>query len=507
MMISPPIHITALSDLAHGEDSFFERILFLTHGIRALGYDVTSANAQLNPNAINIVLGSYAQTHPLNSWTHLSQQASDIIIYNWEQVANDAAYFNQRYLRQMIHTHVWDAHLSNVHALTRAGVRDIHHVPTSYVAEMQRVPTVSEQDIDVLLYSAMRPRHQATLDALRAKGLNVQLAQHTGLTEQGLDALIARSKIILNMHRADSAKAIETAHLAYPLANHKAVIAETSPETDMDDDIHTALVCGSVEQLPQLCWDLVHDNARRREVERKGFELFSQRNAARTLKPAIERYLAQSKLTPPEIGNLIDHSVALPTTLQLGAGEAWHYNYCNMDARADFAPDLPIDISAPLPFGQPLNSWRFGQTTLEPAYFDKIIAKDVFQRVKNFKQSLQNCLDLLKDGGTLHISVPLDLSYDAWSHIDDRRAFNDDTWEQIVKDFWLYEFNTHRFDIIEAGYGVNTAYGVSFLTDNGGDWIAGRRTPRVVDRQNLVLRKRPLNDEEQGFLLQPRFMD
>ena len=505
MMIAPPVHITAVSS---GDDSFFERISFLTHGIRTLGYDVTSAHAQLNPNAINIVLGSHTPASPLSSWTRLSQQASDIIIYNWEQVANEATCFNQRYIRQMIHTHVWDAHLSNVHALMHAGVRDIHHVPMSYVTDMHRESSVAEQDIDVLLYGIMRPRHQATLDALRAKGLNVQVAaQPKGLTDEGCSALIARSKIILNMHRFDAAKAIETAYIACPLANHKAVVVETSPETDNDDDMHSAILCGHTEQLPQLCWDLVHDDARRHDMERNGFELFSQRNAARPLKPAIERYLAQSKLTPPEIGNLIDHSVALPTTLQLGAGEAWHYSYCNIDACADFAPDLPIDISAPLPFGQPLSSWRFGQTMLEPAYFDKIIAKDVFQRVKNFKQSLKNCLDLLKEGGTLHISVPLDLSYDAWSHIDDRRAFNDTTWEHIVNDFWLYEFNTHRFDIIETGYGVNNAYGVAVLTDNGGDWVAGRRTPRVVDRQNLVLRKRPLNDEDRGFLLQPRFMD
>ena len=134
-MIAPPVHITAVSS---GDDSFFERISFLTHGIRTLGYDVTSAHAQLNPNAINIVLGSHTPASPLSSWTRLSQQASDIIIYNWEQVANEATCFNQRYIRQMIHTHVWDAHLSNVHALMHAGVRDIHHVPMSYVTDMHR---------------------------------------------------------------------------------------------------------------------------------------------------------------------------------------------------------------------------------------------------------------------------------------------------------------------------------------------------------------------------------
>ena len=502
-MIAPPIHITALTS---EENSFVERIVFLTHGIRALGYDVTSAHAQLNPNAINIVLGSHSPS-PLNNWTRLSQLASDIIIYNWEQTANEAACFSQRYVRQMIHTHVWDAHQGNVDALTRAGVRDIHHVPMTYVPEVQRISTGVEQDIDVLLYSPIYPRHQATLDALRAKGLKVQIAQHAGSTDETSHSLIARSKIILNLHRFDSAKAIETTHMAYPLANHKTVVAESFSETNIDDDLNATILSAHAEQLPQLCWDLTRDDARRHEMERKGFELFSKHDAATILKPAIERYLAQSKLAPPEIGNLTNHSVRLPTILQLGAGEAWHYDYCNIDARADFAPDLPIDINHPLPFGRPLTSWRFGQTMLEPDYFDKIIAKDVFQRVKDIKQTLKNCLDLLKDGGTLHISIPLDLSYDAWSHIDDCRAFNDTSWEHIVADFWLHEFNTHRFDIIETGYGVNNAHGVAVLTNNGGDWVAGRRTPRVVDRQNLVLRKRPLNEEDKGLLPQPRFMD
>lgn len=359
MTTALPFHITT----THNAADFSERIQLLSHGIRTLGYDVTCADAQLNPNAINIVLGSHAPLGELNNWARLSQQASHIIIYNLEHVTPDAPCFTQRYLRQMTHTHVWDDHLDNIHALKLAGVRDIHHVP------------------------------------------------------------------------------------------------------------------------------------------------LSQHNAAQVLQPAIERYLAQSKRTPPEIGNLIDHHVALPTTLQIGAGEAWHYSHFNIDANIDFAPDLSIDISAPLPFGESLSSWRFGQTTLEPAYFDKIMAKNVFQRVKDFKQSLRNCLDLLKDGGTLHISVPLDLSYEAWSHIDDRRAFNDRTWEHIVNDFWRYEFNTHRFEVIETGYGVNNAYGVAVLTENGGDWVAGRKAPRVVDHQNLVLRKRPLNEDEHSFLLQARFMD
>ncbi|TDR31007.1 hypothetical protein [Hydromonas duriensis] len=504
-MNTPKFHVTATFN---GVYSFYECLLFIVNGIRDLGYEVTYADNQLNPDAINIVLGSYSTISHLNSWTRLSQQADNIIIYNWEQVAHDVPYFTQRYFRQMINAHVWDYNLRNIESLKKAGIHDIHHVPMSFVPEMCRAPKVEQQDIDVLFYGIINERRAAILQAMRNKGLKLVTTEDSGwMAGEKRDELIARSKIVLNMHFFDVARVFEIARVSYLLANSKAVVSEIAPNTDIDDDIRAAVVGGQAQDLPQLCWDLIHDDARRHDLGRKAFELFSQRHAAHALKPAIERYLAQLNAKPAQLGNPPEHSVALPKILQIGAAEKWNFMYCNIDANANFAPDLPIDISQPVPFEQPLHSWRFGHTTLTQGYFDKIIAKNVFQRVSNLQQALTNCLELLSEGGIVELSVPLDLSLDSWSSLEDCRTFNSSTWEKLLDEWWTYGWTHHRLEIASIEFGLHNPYGMGVLKDNANDWDSALRMPRAIDTMNVVLRKRALTNEETELLPQARFLD
>lgn len=504
-MTAPKFHVTATFN---GIYSFYECLLFIVNGIHSLGYEVTYADNRLDPDRINVVLGSYSELSHLNSWKRLSQAAEHIIIYNWEQVAVDVPWFTQRYFRQMTHAHVWDYNLNNIAALKQAGIHDIHHVPMSFVPEMCLVPKVDVQDIDVLFYGVTNPRRIAALDAIRAKGLNVVSTADRGwMAGKERDELLARSKVVLNMHFFDVARVFEIARVSYLLANRKAVVSEIAPMTDIDDDIRASVLGGSIDQLPQLCWELVNDDARRHAIERKGFELFSQRHAAAVMKPAIDRYLAQLTSQPPRLGNPSSHGIELPKTLQIGAGTAWNFTYCNIDANAQFAPDLPIDIGQPMPFDQPLHSWRYGHTTLKRGHFEKIIAKNTFQKIPNLKQALTNCLDLLSDGGTVEIVVPLDMSLDSWSGLDDCRAFNDKTWGRIIDDWWQYGWLSHRFEIAETGFGLHNEHGMRVLNDNGHNWDAAMRSPRAIDSMTVVLRKRPLTSEESAQLPQVRFLD
>lgn len=506
-MNPPKFHITATFN---GPYSFYECLLFIEHGIRALGYEVTYAHNQLRPDAINIVLGSYSELSHINSWTQLRKDASHIIIYNWEQVAIDVPWFTPKYFRQMVNAHVWDYHHKHIAALQQAGVSDVHHVPLAFVPQMQNVIPISpsEQDIDVLFYGLMNERRVRAIEALREKGLRVITPTEAGwMHGTARDKLMARSKIVLNMHFFDVAKIFEIARVSYPLSNKKCVVSEIAENTDIDDDIRNAVVGGTINELPQLCWDLVHDDARRHKMEQRGFEAFSKRSAAASLKPAIDRYLAQLKSHGNHFGNPPNHSTALPRTIQIGAGAQWNFTYCNIDTQADLAPDLNVDIGNPIEFDAPLQSWRFGQTRLTRDYFDKIIAKNVFQRVSNLRAALTNCLHLLRDGGEVELVVPLDLSLDAWQSADTKRAFNENTFQSIINDWWQYGWTTHRFEIVHTGMGMHNPHGMTVLTDNGGDWQAALNQPRAIDSQTIVLRKRALTDDELTELPQTRFLD
>ena len=495
----PQFHITAVFN---GEISFSECILMCTGGLRELGYEVTYADNQLRPDAINIVFASYTHLTDSATWTAMSRISKNIIIYNWEQVSPDVPWFTPRYFRQMVNTHVWDYNAGNVAGLKTAGVADVHHVPMAYTPAMSRVVGV-EQDIDVLFYGAINERRSRVIEQLRARGLHVHVIDgnpSVGGAER--DNYIARAKVVLNLHRFDVAKVFEIARVSYLLANHKAVVSEIADGTDIDDDIRAAVVGGHIDDLPQLCYDLVHDEPRRRELEQKGFDIFSRRNAAQVMKTAVDRYLAQT-----HYGNPAEHSVALPDTLHIGAADKWNYSYCNIDKRADLAPDLTIDIGQPIPFDQPLHSWRFGNVILQRNSFQKIIAHNVFQRVDDLKLALTNCLELLAVGGNMELTVPLDLSYDAWMHIDDKRAFNDKTWESIINNWWQHGWGDYRFEIRHMGFGLHNEYGHQVIAANGGDWGVAIKTPRAIDTISVTLHKRPLKDDEPQQLPQTRFMD
>lgn len=496
-------HLTALFN---GQASFHECILFCTGALRELGHEVSYADNQLRDDAINIVLGSHSDLSDNANWTALSKQAKDIIIYNWEQVADDVPFFTPRYIRQMVHTHVWDYNANNVAALKRAGVQDIHHLPMSYTPLMTSIRSENTQDIDVLFYGVVNERRKKILQSIRAMGLNVVSTEECPwMMGDERDRYIARSKVVLNMHYFDTAKIFEVARVSYLLANHKAVVSEVAHGTDIDPDLLHAINHGSAEELPQLCWNLVHNESQCKKLEQKGFDVFSQRNAKKVMQQAVERYLAQR--ATQNIGNLQDTSTPLPSTLNLGAGEQWRYDCCNLDARAEYAPDLVLDLSQPLPFDQVLPSWRYGSSFLKKNYFQTIIAKNVFQRVDDFKMALTNCLDLLQEGGTLEITVPLDFSYDAWMHIDDKRAFNDKSWEKIMDNWWQYGWHSHRFELINTGFGIHTKHGMAVLAEHHHDWTSALRVPRVVDFIQVILRKCALTEEDRKKLPAVRFLD
>ena len=154
------------------------------------------------------------------------------------------------------------------------------------------------------------------------------------------------------------------------------------------------------------------------------------------------------------------------------------------------------------------HSWRFGAVVVQHGYFERIIARNVFQRVENFERALTNCLHLLQDGGILELSVPLDLSYEAWAHIDDRRAFNDKTWARIIDAWWQYDgWDAYRFEIVSTGYGVQAEYGVRYLNEHNSDWAGALLEPRVIDAIHVTLRKRSLINDEKNQLPQQLFME
>lgn len=495
-----------------GVSAFHECMMFCYYGLKSLGYETTLLKS-LDPEAINILFGAHE-----SNWHSLSAQAPHIIIYNWEQVSPEVQWFNLAYFRQLLNTQVWDYNTKNISALQKAGVYHIEHVPLGYCPEMSEIPLPTrlidhtlqptesqpeavEQDIDVLFYGSISPRRKQTLDAIRARGLKVVSTETKQVSGKERADLIARAKVVLNIHYYETVGIFEIVRVSYLLANHKAVVSELSLQTDIEPDIKEAIVSGSLDELPELCWQLVHDDARRAALERKGFEIFSKRNAAAILKPVVDKYITNlnskpaAPIFPPP-----------PKLLNIGAGSNWRFDAVNIDKREDFSPDIMLDLNFPIPFDQSLPSWRFGPTSLTHGSFTKIIANNVFQCSNDFVQMLTNCLDLLEEGGVLELEVPYDLSYGAWSIANTQRTFNERTWEKLLENWWQYGWETHRFECFNQSFLIVNSYGFEVLDANNQDWGAALKIPRAIDAIRVFLRKRRLTADEFRRLPKTKFL-
>lgn len=145
----------------------------------------------------------------------------DAIIYNLENVGIqvDPRAFGGHEL--------WDFSERNVKAW---GGR-AKHVPVGYHPSMKRfdMRPWEERDIDVVFTGCMNTRRQLVLSELRSHGLNVEVVGAGQSYGKERDAILARSKLALNMlfHADGTFAVLRAAHLA---ANGLACVHEMAPE-------------------------------------------------------------------------------------------------------------------------------------------------------------------------------------------------------------------------------------------------------------------------------------
>jgi hypothetical protein len=179
---------------------------------------------------------------------------------------------------------VWDYSAANVDYLTSSGCK-ARHVPVGYAGLLTRIARAPEQDIDVLFYGDISARRARILDALRETGLNIMIVSDLYGPER--DALIARAKVVLNVHNHDGIKALETPRVFYLLANRKAVVTESKEGVEIDADLRCAMATVPYGSLVQACVELVRDIERRTALEEAGFECMKARDEAKILAAAL----------------------------------------------------------------------------------------------------------------------------------------------------------------------------------------------------------------------------
>jgi SAM-dependent methyltransferase len=461
-------------------EAFREVAETLQFGLRSLGHTVQVGDNVVDSAATNILLGAHLLP-PVDAGI----VPPGSILYNLEQLGG--ANLSPAYYELASRHQVWDYSLRNLEQWrTMKSLRPPIHVPLGYVPELSRIQAAPVQDIDVLFYGSLNQRRTTILKALKDSGVKV----HTvfGVYGKERDELIARSKIVLNIHFYDT-KVFEIVRLSYLLANSKAVVSECSAENELEQNANGAFLAVPYGSLLESCQSLLRNETERRKLETRGLEWFSRQGEPEILSRALNQCAAPA----------CAERIAIPRKLNLGSGKDWRADYFNADIDPYWEPDAVLDFDRPLPIGQPVQTERFGKIVLENNYFDEIIVNDVLEHIPHLTTAMTSCLNLLKVGGLFRISVPYDLSWGAWQDPTHVRAFNERSWLYYTDWFWYLGWTEARFDIAGFDLGLSPVGEALKLQQVKGEDLV--RHPRAVDQMRVVLRKRLLTGAEKQQVL------
>ena len=258
-----------------GERGAFRELADTVHyGLLSLGHDSVLTRRWL-PDRRLILLGT--SSIPILGVT----PPPGTILYHLEHVHHGSAFITPTMISIMRQYPVVDFSQRNVDLLAKMGVQ-ARWLPVGYVPELTRIQPVPEEDIDVLFYGTVTDRRRVVLDAMAARGLRVEVLG--GVYGPARDALIARAKVVINIHGREQNTVFETVRVSYPLANRKAVVSERG---DGHEDFSGAVAFADYADLADRCAALVSDDEARKELGQCGFEIMSSRDEREFLRAGL----------------------------------------------------------------------------------------------------------------------------------------------------------------------------------------------------------------------------
>ena len=448
---------------------FTDVVLPCYFALTALGWKCSITMKKLAPNATNIIFGA----NGLNPKVVLPKNS---IIYDFEQLSS--SYYTDGYINHMKSVDsVWEYSKTNAAALKERHGLDTTYVFPGYVPEMSCL-TPRQETIDLLFYGRDVPRRLTALDAIRQQGIEPYLLRGIGAKR---DMCIASAKVVLNIHALAPAN-LEIARLGFLWANQKAVLCEDCPEWGVPEGLEEACLYVPYDKLADAAGMLQKRPSLREGIAKRGYEAFR----AKPLADILEKVVGRPVQAVP--------GTILPCTLHVGAGQDFLPHCLNVDANPLCHPDIVLDMGLPLAWDTACQTQRFGDIVISPGMFDRIIASNVLAQARDLVQTMRNFLDLLKTGGELDITVPHDLSHNAWQNPYTLRTFNEQSWQHFCEMHWSVGWRDFCFEIADLKL-KESAYGKKLL-QQGVTMEEVMHTPRAVDHMRVILRKRETTPEE-----------
>ena len=268
-IVSPPGY-------AHSE-TFREIAETVQFAARALGHDAILTTRGDLPDRQTIVLG------PNLLARYSMPLARGAILYNLEQ-AGSAPWFEPAVLELFRRHPVWDYSERNASNLAAMGLPRPRVVPIGWAPELERIAPASSPDIDVLFYGSWNERRQRLLDELRKAGARVEAV--FGVYGAQRDALIARSRVVLNVHFFE-AKVFEIVRVSYLLGNGRAVVSERGAAPEEEAPFEEAVAFADYDGLTRACLDLLEHDRERARLSEAGRRVMRARPETLFLKEAL----------------------------------------------------------------------------------------------------------------------------------------------------------------------------------------------------------------------------
>lgn len=249
----------------------------------------------------------------------------DYILYQSEQIPakGKSLFVDSPYIELLKRFPVWDYSQINIEALAKHGIK-AKYVPIGYhkclenVKKLQSVTFVGggkngkqridfadwsgainmQEDIDVCFYGSLNSRRQKIIDDLKFVTIPVTLTDGTPSARSLVvanfvgygayrDRIIARSKIVLNMHYYDSAL-FEIFRIAPLLANKKAVVSERGIDKQLEEHYAEAVCFDDYTRLVDRVCDLLVDDNARKLLARSGYDKFVNTPQVEILRNVLE---------------------------------------------------------------------------------------------------------------------------------------------------------------------------------------------------------------------------
>jgi hypothetical protein len=250
----------------------------LRAALRDLGHDV-------GPGGRQIVLGA-------NDAETRVEIPADAIIFNAEQVA-DAVDPSRLIARIRPEQVIWDYSERNVARWRALGFSRAMLCPVGYHPSMETISPVPVEFVDVLFYGWMSEHRRETLEALAASGLRVK--RLSGVYGSARDWVVARSKIVLNLHFGDGG-IFEIFRCSHLFANRRCVVTEDGgSDPALEGLARRSCAYVARDKIVETCAALAASELLRRQIAERGYSEFKKLDLIEGVRRALT---ASGAVTP-----------------------------------------------------------------------------------------------------------------------------------------------------------------------------------------------------------------